>query len=823
MWMRKLKEKFPIFSRILVIPIISTMSYTRAFTFKILVILLILLSSIFLIPGLTVNIVWAKAKQPIAKPEGMDSWAGFFDPQIKVYATVTDANITLRPNDCAYIFPTFTLAYRAVCEAEENTEIIEADQQFAKCIESTSTPRKTQTVEFICARQMSVCGWAGIYGQALGCLHIPAAPPPPPFYEMLMPAINIKITPAKASTFFEPRIRAILSGATSGGKKQALLHDIEKAGPTISTVNYINKDYQFSTQIRGDKICGSYKSDLAGNIENCFLQPGMPKPKIIKDNTAQSRAINFTRDTEKGTQQIILREGEIENISKISVLAPEIDYKTRRFNGEFICKSLDIEKGQDKPACSDNSVPKYNFEEKDSAKRLLTCGNQPQNCGEGYQLRLQYKTAKNSSSNVLCLNGWEPAPAEYLLTVKEKTQQFKEAEYAFVPYKLIGEEWKKNKNSGNLSIKTSAQELLDTADNIGQGIYAFSNGSQTYRYERPVYTNSQGVETPFISLNKEVPFYLPADEGENKYSENICGQTLCYTAIDPYLQGLCVFIKPIKQVTCFNSPAKEDQAQATEVKCRLEMVNVPSLGIDEIPPKPEPKGSKEKPGYGDYGLNIKETFDCDFLTLEAIGGGASGNIPTAGVVDNIFSGSSGAYTSATIKGSLLKNYQSIAVFIGKGGEAATGNIKGQESKIYLCTEKVKKASAENCELLLRAAGGSKDRQVAENNEETAFGKDFKDKFLYQKNTAGIKGCLSRQNRDNPLVPVPEARGHAIDTSDSYCAPGENYKSYSETDCAQNGQEQKENIISGQGGCVSETEGIIKDGHSGMVRIICEKW
>ena len=743
----------------------------------------------------------AGSKQVVKTPAVMNSPAGYFDPQIEICnSTDSDDCKTFREGDCKYVFPTYVKAYS-----------------------------KADTRSKICARQVSVCGSAGFNSTNIGCIKIPAPPPGPVFYDTIAGAPTVNIVPvnSSSSSYAKPRIGVVI------GKFSYFLDVVDGAVKDVRYGQFQTK-FSFLTNLGKKQVCASYlgyggqvkKSDVP-KLHHCFDRFGQTKPRHI-DYEDGVLKIGYNPDNVHSKEiypKIVLSKSD---------LAACAEYKCNigDFAGGYVCKK----DGDQKNICNGGGFT--------ASTDGLKCENGSDLCPEDYVLDMQY--LQDNQSNMVCLDGWKPDSARYVMVGDRGNRIFEETRNAFLPYK----EEKRGKidTQGDLfRIEDASQEDLNKVSDVGGGVYDIDGKRYIYSqinyfckkteikdgfcqehatFFHPESANvSEYASTPFTMDFK--PFFLPQDDkNANKdYRKNICGKGFCYLPPNLYAEDLCAFK---------NKP----------VNCKV--IN----------------GEDSDKGLKSSVIKLKEYAEkCDFIRFDAIGGGDYGYIKN----NTAYSGGSGAYARASLSANKisLQDYNVIYTKVGLGGKS--GDDHGQDTYVYLskldedmleklnslqskteevedeeisnevrqnndnskkgkkslgkdecdaqCQNQIKEQLDKNAKLVLKAAGGRPDGGA------NSFAQDSDFDLFYVRDLQSVVG----KNGKEPDTPVPSLFVEDIDSSYigyEDCKTFTQHK-FNDSNCRIGfGKDKK---FFGMGGCASVRDGRYFDGKGGAVRITCEKW
>lgn len=673
------------------------------------------------------------------------------------------------------------------------------------------------------------------------CIPIPLAPGPPPFCDQFESSPEIRIVPVEAreQSFFQPKIRVII-----GSSKTNL--DVNADGSERShTINLNKERYTFKTYKEEDKLCADFLGGLKGEKfmlgSQCFPMLKVGKPELIPldgegnkikkldDMTivGPKKSIDLNKVEVPGYSHnpITLIYGEERDVGglRLKLIKPKVD-SNRNFElrcsggGKPFLACVNKEGGlrQVDAVCSDEEIGP-----------TLAC---PENQSLGY--------AENNNGKVTCLVGWDSD--EYVLRRKENKKIFKYLKSSgkqFNDYRVVPIANKDQYipcSTSRKDLNIMGQDDLDNIKRFSGSYYSIGNSNPicndssiccrgclchegdklrvvkkgescnngkcnasykiVYKYEDIVHKSGSFDNEPsnpeystrYIDKNTEKPFFLTKEELNDKKGE-------FFRPKDPYIDGLCVdnferisYIDPKKN---FNSDSKKDSNSEKSLSSDSEENSNPDLRKDH--------NQKDQHHY----FNAKEK-QCQFVTMEAWGGGAAGFIDEGNLIKST-SGPAGDYTKATIKVNDEKPIFKIKV--GSGGELEQNSGNGNASEVYMCDKDRK-----NCDKLIIAGGGG--NSIREQNEAI-----INENLLYTGFVGRVKGthepdkiALPYGNRKDE-IPYDQA----VYKKTSFC-----------NGAIKSNQVKKvvnDNSVPGSGGCISVDKLSYQEGANGKVTITCEQW
>ncbi len=722
----------------------------------------------------------------------MDTWNGFFQPQIHVKSKISGSS-TLSPGDCEFIQPTRVKAYLACCDRSNIQPIT---------IESNNRC-KSGSISCICAKRVFTCDTDLNPNPLLGCYLLPLPPPPPPFCDVFQTQTNIRIVPVKESSFFSPKIKIIVGldgkkrhnnnsldeDESSNYKSMILSLNSNGTSKGIERLSFGDTEYMFEAKKRENQICGLYYKDSKFEPYSsvCFDIPKMNKPiinsypddiaNILKkgENIVVQATVNGYNNN-KSFNLFYTKSGILHNDTKLKLIRPKINDE-HFFERELLCY---------------NSLGKY-------VKGVFT--EESVKCPDGYKNeKIAYK--EDPKGRVLCIS--EEEISEYMLNRGNRIFRFAEIGRAFIPhqYNSITNEWEVNYSTipNNLFIEDTPQDEIDIIQNIGANlfvIYPTKKGGHYNAKYKQVESFARLENFPEKTRNNFIATHLSKSEA------------LKYNIIDGSIAIVITNFVNIEDNTAFFL-TREEQEKAQYIPTDP---NLRGLCIHDFPFQVFDDPNKNQLDNDlDNSGNFFNAQECDFVTIEAWGGGASGHIDTLEKSKHgkSFSGASGGYTKGTIK--IKPDQHILKMEIGSGGNIP--NKAGQTTKVYLCDN-----NKENCDTLLSANGGRSNREEAKEidlNNKDQFNRKL---VLFVDTFPGLQGKYEISDKKNPDVAQPRITEKNL--------PG-GYINWKSTLCSQSDSMNEVTSVipsteTGQGGCVSKEKNLWQPGSNGKVKITCEIW
>ena len=744
-------------------------------------------------------------RQSVEKPSIMDQWEGFFQPQIKVKSNILGGGSEiLSIDECTFIQPTKVKAYKGCCDISQSRK---ADKEVT--VEGIMRC-KEGSMACICAKRVLASCETDLHpNPGLGCINIPSGPSPPPFYNHFVQSPEVKIVPVRDSSFFSPAIKVMVgsgdkkrcdngaiidinancidnsTGVLSGYSTNVLRLNYDGSSIGRKSLAYNGKQYFFEAKKRDDQICGLYYGN-DGSVTKavssvCYDIPKPAKPEIINypPNIVSLLQSNSRIDIStringyNGNQPFNLYYngvGVLHNDTKLKLKRLKMG-NDHFFEVKFLCKNS-----------SGNSV-------------VGSVVNGNISCPLGYDKGVVMRYKENPNSRVLCISEEESGVNEYMLVRGNEIFKITELGKGFIPHKYYSyaNKWliDYSKYNSNMLIEHEDQALLDKIKNTGANLFSIHADSTGYY-------NAKYKKLEIVSRLSDVPDDVRAYVNRIVFDAEDAKRYNMYNGSTQYTVTTTNFINSINNKAFFLTKDEEDQSRYLPLDPYRR-----GLCITDF-------------AYQDYtNIGAEEFFDaklqkCEFVTVEAWGGGAAGHIfadlndPLTSIHGQSFSGSSGGYTKGTIKIENIKNI--LKIKIGKGGDAS--NKAGELTEVHLCN-----SDKSNCTKLLSANGGEAFRGKAQ-------AIDFNDINYFDKNTilhadkfSGNIGQYETTSKPNPDVPEPiilpnsKKQGNYIAWNKTFC--------YSGTVNAARAP--------GSGGCVSRANGIWQPGADGRIRVTCERW
>ncbi len=779
------------------------------------IIIILLLSFLICVLSSHVN---AKSKQPVYTPQSMNSSDSFFNPQIGVCTTVGTECESYSDGDCKYKFPTFVKSYlKWPDDAEEKPKICACQVVFCSdTVGRVVVGVTTGLIGSAAALAGQDVDFAGCTTD-LGCIPIPLAPGPPPFCDQFETSPEIRIVPVAASdrSLSQPKIRVIIgspakkcsSGLTisqsatciDGSPGQiinptAINLNVNTDGKESGNISipYGGVTYIFRTYKEKDHLCAGFYGDSSKeqNIRlissGCFPSPKVNKPELIpldeNGNELDNKII--------GSQKIKA------NLNKVKVKVQGYNnpitlvYGAKEYNNNGLKLKLI------KPKIDSSRSFIYDI-------KCSGGGNfsKDKGCPEGQSIDVGYN--ENSHGKVVCLSGWNSD--EYVLQRKENKRIFKYLRSfgkQFNDYRVVkGQYIPCSKNPKDLD--TMQQSDLDNIRPYDGNYYSIGNDksppcsdgslccdtsySTIYKYEDIVFNQ------PFTSVPSEPGHYERVDlEDKNggkvtyyvrstRYINENTGQPFFLTkeelndhkgeffAIkDPYINNLCVdnFDR-----TSYTQPG-EHYFHAIE----------------------------EKKESNDNKSENKKEKKCQFITMEAWGGGTSGFIDKINPT-NSTSGAAGDYAKATIK--VDDKYPIFKIVVGNGSEGQNSR-NGTSSEIYMCNNNKK-----GCNKLITAGSGNDSihkQNASINNKD----------LVYTRFIGRPKGIGENNKISLPYQGKNDEKPHeALFQESDDCNKLDKSNTIKKIE--------NNNKIPGSGGCINTDKLSYQEGANGKVIITCEQW
>lgn len=773
-------------------------------------------------------------------PSSMNTSDGFFNPKIRVCRGDYTHCDDMADGDCEGVGMTYASAYvdfeaaePKMCACQVFTcydalakGLISASSLFVGGIAVLATLDKDYSKECIAEPQ---------------CIPLPLAPGPPPFCDQFESSPEIRVVPVAASdqSFFQPKIRVVIGSparkCNDGSVISLTASCIDgSVGKTVNsiaenldvstdgsergyTIGYGGEKYIFRTYKEKDQLCaGFYGSSSKGeNImlsSQCFPPPKIDKPELIPiDEKGNDVKLD---DMIAGNLKVRV------DLDKVKVKIPDYDRNPVTLiygKGEHVISDLKLK--LIKPKIDGNRGFEY----------YVGCSrggsfSQDSGCPEGQSIEVGYK--ENSSGKVTCLVGWNSD--EYVLKRKKNNRIFKYLKSSgkqFNDYRIVpigGKDQYIPCGRSPKDLNTIGQNELDGIKRFKGSYYSIGGNSPTcsdkslccrgclchdggdmfsviskgeqckngkvcnanyrtvYKYEDIVHKSeyfnndpsNPEYSTKYINENTGEPFFLTKEELDDQKGE-------FFRPKDPYIDGLCV-----------------DNFERISYTDPKEGFNFGSKGNSNLKKDPDLKDQ-----YHYFDAKKKQ---CQFVTMEAWGGGAAGFIGKKNPAKST-SGAAGDYTQATIK--VNDERPIFKIKVGGGGKLGQDNGNGSASEVYMC-DKDKK----NCNKLIVAGGGG-------NSVETQDAAAVNKNLVYTRFVGRIEGT-----NESDKIALPYKNGEKTDKIPYSKSVFK--KSSACSDSKKSNKVEKvanDNKIAGSGGCINIDKLSYQEGANGKVIITCEQW
>ena len=589
-----------------------------------------------------------------------------------------------------------------------------------------------------------------LFGQ-VRCKKVKKSVDPPPFCSMLDSANIVSITPLKFSkqTFFRPGVRIHIYSGSGKPYVQDLYAQSYKIGDKTSyDISYAGIPYKFQIYKAGyDIVCAEYINNGVPEKKVCLPSPGLVRPKI----TPGSGGIHIQYQDCQGLPScdVDVSPGTKDSNMFFSVIKPKVS-----LDDYTLVKQYECEDGQvvhDVGKCSGGSVKELGYASDNNGN--VTC------VVDMPFVRMKYSLKKNNRD--LWLNRYEKMFLGYGV-VTDKTDDGKKSEsYVMCDYESA------------INIANMQQEKLDKVRSVKQDVFFDIAGhydpkgspcvsNVLYKYDSTrFYKKGRGVSCKDGAASNNLisgfdgcsSLYDSDDDFTNFFHEED-SELDKIKPLNPILQGMCVS----------NFPSYSYGKRSIDRKV---LQNAYKLSID------------------------KKNSTCDFLKIEAWGGGASG-MSRSGK-----SGRPGNYVMGILKFDKSVVDKKLIIDIGTGGTGSNHlNNAGGDTIVKLCDDD------ENCTIKLVANGGGADGNYLKDNSEGV------DKLIHYRFATGL--------RDS-------GQGEILIPYQSPDAPyGKLQKDSKECNCNSNTLEKNSNKYFGAGGC-SSIYNCAQEGANGMVKLTCEKW
>ena len=646
------------------------------------------------------------------------------------------------------------------------------------------------------------------------CYNLPLAPPPPPFCDQFEAPPKIGIVPVKESSFANPQIKFVVNAVSvkqcdngtiiaigascADGSRGMELKSHDKIVKLTNNdvqdfaIKYGIQKYHFKAYQAKNKVCGEFlgnDDDLAGSLagvpiyRSCYDIPGMKKPLI---GTYNDKRVKITIPETKREYTLVYGADamKVGGGYKFKLIKPKVD-EERKFALSIKCKdnSPATKSAGGRMTCQDKSFPTVAYVE-------------------------------DKNSNVMCLLGWNPTPAEYVIIRNNRLFTGRSLGRAFIRDRTLAEITREiTRKYANSTI----DERIVT-DELNFWLNAF--------YIQQLSQNT------LDSIQENNDRYLMTQDG--KSSRFIYNDVYKYIALSsPPVQDVSYntvtiahkkfFILGSNIVDYSNKPVFFTKSELLDREYKVRRPRNPFLLDLCVPRFPYIEYTKvDKQEY--YFTVDHKNNKCDFVTLEAWGGGASGYIFTdsndkkTAKYGKSFSGAAGGYVKAVMHitpNSAPQVFKISFTNIPKNNSYTPGGIPGHDTEISLCANTRDKV----CKKLLLAKGGDKWGQAGNN---LIYDRQ---KLLYQEIVNGAGGIPETSLSPNPRIPTSYITGNANHTpKQAGYLPWKDSRCSHVTDNKNNPLASMDNTrYPGTGGCVVRSLNIWQKGTNGKARITCEQW
>ncbi|AHX08708.1 entry-triggering protein EtpE [Ehrlichia chaffeensis] len=587
--------------------------------------------------------------------------------------------------------------------------------------------------------------------KSIRCKKVTVAINPPPFCSILDASSIVSITPLRFSqqTFFRPGVRIhIYSGSGNPYTKELYVKSHKIGDKTSYNISHAGIPYEFQVYKAGyDTVCAEYSNNGEKGKKVCVPSPGLMRPKV----TSNANGVNIQYQDCQGLSScsVDMLPGTQDLDMYFSVIKPKID-----FNNYTLLSRYECEDG-----------------------KIVENENQ---CVNGIGQRLGY--VHDNNSNVTCVVDMPFVPMKYSIKKNHRDLWLSMHDKMLLGYGVVVGKTDTGKDVERyvqcdqkfaIDIKSMTQEQLNKITRIRQDAFFDIGGhynpknapcqdSMLYRYENNrLYEKGGQVSCKnMVELDygtKKIKgcssLYISDDDFTYFFHEN--DELEKIVPLNPILQGMCVS----------NFPSYEYKKR---VLVRKILPDSYKLGIDQ------------------------KNTECDFLKIEAWGGGASG-ISRSGR-----SGKAGNYVMGLLRFDKNVVNKKLIIDIGDGGKGANSlSNSGGDTTVKLCDDDDK-----NCLVKIIAHGGDEGGNYLQDSSEGI------DNLVHYRFAPG----LQNSGEDEILVPYqnPDMPYGKLHKGDKECS------------CNSDLLEKNSNKYWGAGGC-SSIYNCAQEGADGMVRITCEKW
>ncbi|GHM58193.1 MAG: hypothetical protein sL5_03100 [Candidatus Mesenet longicola] len=702
-------------------------------------------------------------------PNSMKTSDGFFNPKIKVCRGNYTYCDDMADGDCEGVGMTYARAY-VDWEAEEPKicacQVLTCYDTVAKVLIGLTSPivggiavlatlDKDYSKECIADPQ---------------CIPIPLAPGPPPFCDQFKASPEIRIVPvtARNQSFFQPKIRVIIGSQTRN-------LDVSTDGREHSyPIEYDGEKYTFKTYREEDQLCADFydnSSDIMlGN--QCFPMPKIGKPELIPlDEEGNEIRLDVTANP------------KLINLDKVKVKIPGYNHNpiTLAYGQEYNINGLRLGLGKPKVDSDRNLIIGTN----DNNGKVTCLFSLPSWSSDEYVLKRGriFKYLKSSGKQ---FNDYRIVPIgdkdQYIPCGRNPKDLNTMGQDELDSIKRFGDSYYSIGSSnpicsdksiccvGSACYDDKKLKVIGKGEKCNDGKVCNASYRVVYKYEDVVHKNESFNKNPekpeyltkYINENTGKPFFLTEEELNDEE-----GKFFISKDKDPYVDGLCI-----------------DNFER----------------ISYTDPKEDPNLRQDHSLDDQYYYFDAKEKQCQFVTMEAWGGGAAGFINERDLAKSI-SGAAGDYTKATIK---VSDEQPIfKIKVGSGGKLEQGNA----SEVYVCNKDKK-----NCSKLIIAGGGG--NSVRKQN--TAI---TNEKLVYTRFIGRIKGI-----NESDKIALPYKNGKEKDEIPYIKSVFKESLTCSNS-IKSNGVKKiaNDNKIPGAGGCINSDKLSYQEGANGKVVITCEQW
>nr|WP_200861988.1 hypothetical protein [Ehrlichia muris] len=586
---------------------------------------------------------------------------------------------------------------------------------------------------------------------SIRCKKVITASDPPPFCSILDASNIVSVTPLAFSkqTFFNPGVKIhIRSGSGKVYEKELHAKSYKIGDRTSYNISYAGVPYEFQVYKGGyGTVCVEYINNGLKEKDVCFPSPELMRPKV----TPSANGVHIQYQDCQGLSDcnVDMSSGTQNRDMGFSVIKPKINFNNYTLLSQYKCEDGTIV--EDVNQCANNLGTRLGYVSDNNGN--VTCVvNMP-------FVPIKYSIKKNNRD--LWLNMHQKMLSGYGVVI-EKNDAGKEFErYVNCDHKFA------------IDIKSMTQDQLDKISSVKQDTFlniaghynpksAVCRGSMLYKYENHrLYEEGDQVsckdvvELDYGTRKIKVcnSLYVSDDDFTDFFHND--DELKDIVPLNPILQGMCVS----------NFPSYEYK------KRTLTRTILPTS----------------------YKLSIdKQSTECDFLKIEAWGGGASG-ISRSGK-----SGKAGNYVMGLLKFDKNIIDKKLIIDIGTGGKGVNSlSNSGEDTTVKLCDDDNK-----NCLVKLVANGGDEGGNYLQDNSEGV------DNLVHYRFAPG----LQNSGENEILVPYQSAD----------MPYGKVKKGDKECLCSSNLLEKNSNKYWGAGGC-SSVYNCAQEGADGMVKLTCEKW